>query len=292
MKNFSGFYPALITPYTKDNKVNYDSLKKLIEKLIYEGVTGFYITGSTGECFLLSHEERSEIIRFVLSETSGRVNTIVHVGSTSTDESISLAKTAEKYGADAVSAVPPFYYKYSFSELKAHYEMIINNCTLPMLIYNFPVMSGVTFTAENIAELCRLPRVIGLKHTSMNLYELEQFKRASENIIVLNGHDEILLGALAMGADGAVGSTFNIMFPLIKQIYDSFTKGDILSAREYQKKANCIIDVLIRAGVNQGIKYILESRQEIECNDCRMPMGKISENSKAELDAIFDEIKF
>lgn len=290
MNNLSGFYPALITPYTKNGDVHYESLKKLIDKLISEGVDGFYITGSTGECFLLSHEERAEVIRFVLEHTAGRVHTIVHVGSTATAEAVSFAKIAETCGADAISAVPPFYYKYSFEEIKLHYETIMGGCRLPMIVYNFPALSGVTFTPDHIAELYQNERLIGVKHTSMNLFELEQFKRKCKGLLVFNGHDEVLLGGLSMGADGAIGSTFNIIYPIIKEIYDAFVKHQMELAGASQQKANRFIDALIRSGVNQGIKYLLERYQEIECNGCRMPMKSISEESKHELDQIYKEL--
>lgn len=288
--NLKGLYPALITPYNEDKSINFTSLEKLIEKLIAEGVTGFYITGSTGECFLLSTEERKQIVKFVLEKTRKRVKTIVHVGSTNTGESIELAATAAEYGADAISAVPPFYYKYSFPELKAHYFRIMDSCPLPMILYNFPAMSGVTFTADNIKELCAHPHLAGIKHTSKDLYELEKFKRVGKDLIVFNGHDECMLGGLAMGADGAIGSTFNILFPHIKKIKDLYQANDMAGALQTQIFVNQIIDLLIESGVNQGIKYVLEKKYGIVCNGCRMPMKEISESSAKKLDAILDRI--
>lgn len=285
-----GLYPALITPYHEDKSIHFSSLEKLIEKLIAEGVTGFYITGSTGECFLLSTAERKEIIRFVLEKTGKRVKTIVHVGSTNTNESVELAAAALEYGADAISAVPPFYYKYSFPELKAHYFRIMDSCPLPMILYNFPAMSGVTFTADNIKELCTHPNLAGIKHTSKDLYELEKFKRVGSNLVVFNGHDECMLSGLAMGADGAIGSTFNILFPHIKKIKHLYQENRMEEALQVQIFVNQIIDILIESGVNQGIKYVLEKKDGIECNGCRMPMKEISESSAKKLDAILDRI--
>ncbi len=287
MKDFKGIYTALITPYTKDDKVNYDALGKLVEQQIAEGVHGFYITGSTGECFLLSREERKEIMEFILAKTAGRIKTIVHIGSTSTKEAIELGKHAKLHNADAISAVTPFYYKYSSAEIKNHYDKIVEEVDLPMVLYNIPTLTGSSLTTGELKELYKNPKIIGVKHTSMNLFDLQQYKTVDKDIIIFNGHDEVTVSGLAIGADGAIGSTFNIIFPLVKTITELFEAGEVAQAREKQIYMNEIICALIRAGVNQGIKYVLEKRDGIECNGCRMPMHTITEESKKELSELF-----
>ncbi len=288
MNILKGIYPALITPYNADGSINFDSLEKLIEKLIADQVTGFYITGSTGECFLLSFGERKELMQFIAKKTAQRVKVIAHVGSTNTTESIELAKAAETYGVDTISSVSPFYYKYSFEEIKSHYDAVMDACELPMVLYNFPALSGVTFTVENIEDLAKNKKLVAIKHTSKDLYEIEKFKRHCSDLVIFNGHDECFLGSLAMGADGAIGSTFNIMAPHFIKIQQLFSQNKMQEALELQKTVNTVIDSLIKSGVNQGIKYILEKKYGIECNNCRPPMAKITDDSKSLLDNILD----
>lgn len=290
MRDLKGIHAALVTPYTKEGAVNYPALGQLLDKLILEGADGFFIAGSAGECFLLTREERKEAAAFVLQKAAGRVRTIVHVGSTSTAEAIDLALHARAHGADAVSAVPPFYYKYDFEQIRAHFFAIMDACALPMIYYNYPAFSGVTVSCEDIRQLCAHPGMAGIKHTCVNLSELEQFRRACPGLQVFCGYDDILLGALAMGADGAIGSTYNILLPIASAIAKAFHAGDMKTALAHQQRANVFIEALNRSGMIQGIKYILESKYGIPCNGCRMPMKAISEVSIKELDGLFKQI--
>ena len=119
-KPFGGIYPALLTPFTQDNTINESALKRLIEYNIKKGVSGFYVTGSTGEAFLLSMEERKQVMKLVKNAVNGRCKLIAHVGCIATHLAIELAKYAEELGYDAISSVAPYYYKFSFSEIKQY----------------------------------------------------------------------------------------------------------------------------------------------------------------------------
>lgn len=285
MKEFAGIFPALVTPYTKTGEVDYEQLKKLIDKLIADGVNGFYVTGSTGECFFLSDEERNNIVKTVVAYTNKRIKVIVHVGSMSTQHSISFAKQAQNVGADAISAVPPFYYKYNFAEIKNYYFDIMNSVDLPMIAYNFPALSGIELTVEHIKKLNEHKNFIGIKHTCKDLYLLEQFRTVNENLVLFSGHDEIYLSALPLNIDGAIGSTFNVMAPKFIKMTKLFKSGEHTKALKLQQEVNVIISAMIICGVQQSIKYILRT-QGIECNGCRKPMREIADDHIKILDGI------
>lgn len=285
MKNFKGIYPALVTPYTASGSVAFDVIERLIDKLIGDEVSGFYLTGSTGECFFLSEQERRKVVEAACSRINGRANTIVHVGAISTQHTVELAKHAESCGADAISAIPPFYYKYSFEEILEQYNTVMDSTSLPMFIYNFPAITGIQFTVAQFAELASHKNFAGIKHTSQDLFQMQQIKAACPNKLIFNGHDEVFLAGLSMGADGAIGSTFNIMAPRFKRILRYFESGEIAKAQQEQITANEIISALIYAGVNQGIKYLLQF-EGIECNGCRKPMKKITNEAMIRLDNI------
>ncbi|MEG1985463.1 MAG: dihydrodipicolinate synthase family protein, partial [Oscillospiraceae bacterium] len=125
-ERFKGIFAALVTPYTESKEVSYTELKKLVRHLIKEGVNGFYVGGSTGEAFLLSHDERKKILEAVLEENAGERIVIAHVGCIGTDLAVDLAKHAESVGADAVSSIAPFYYKYSQDEICDYYDTLAN----------------------------------------------------------------------------------------------------------------------------------------------------------------------
>ena len=172
MKQFKGIYAALMTPFSKDGKVNFDAMGKLIDRCIRSGVNGFYVCGSTGEGVLLSVRERNEIYAFVGEYAAGRAKLIAHVGSLATRDAVAMAKNVRKCGFDAVSAVPPFYYAYGFEEIAGYYRAIADAAELPVIVYNFP-NAGTKFTIRDIEELFRDARFAGIKHTSQDLYQLE-----------------------------------------------------------------------------------------------------------------------
>ena len=287
MNKFKGIFPALVTPYTKDGAVNEYSLRRIVRLGMERECAGFYVGGSTAEAFILSMEERKTILDIVADEVSGRATIIYHVGTIGTADAIELAKHGKRVGVDAISAVPPFYYNFSIEEIKRHYWSIVDSVDLPMLVYNFPAFSGVNFSARDLEELMDHERIIGLKHTSMNLFDLERVKLKT-GAVVLNGYDEMFLGSLAMGADGAIGSTFNLMADKFVRIQRLFQEGDLESALKLQIEANNVIEAIIKVGVIQGIKYGLE-KMGIECNGCREPFKTVSAAERAELDRAFDE---
>jgi N-acetylneuraminate lyase len=284
MTSFKGIFPALVTPFKKDGSINIDSLKKLVRMNLEKEVDGFYIGGSTGEAFLLSMEERKQLIDIVVDEVKGKCTLIAHIGCVATDHAVELAKHAENAGVDAISSVPPFYYKFSFDEIKSYYFDIVEKVNLPMIVYNFPALSGVVLTTENICEFAKDTRFIGIKHTSMDLFQLERIKKENPSFLVFNGHDEVFLGGLAMGADGAIGSTFNFMSEKFIKIKKLFDAGKLNEAYQIQTEANGIINVLLKTGVIPGTKYIL-GRMGIDCGDCRRPFRQLSNNDKIMLDA-------
>lgn len=289
-KNIGGIIPALITPFEESGAVSESSLRKLVDRDIDAGVGGFYVGGSTGEAFLLTVEERRRIIEIVVDEAGGRVPIIYHVGSISTDEAVALARHGAKVGADAISAIPPFYYKFSFAEIKAHYYELADATDLPFIVYNFPAFSGVDLDTARAGELFAHSNIAGIKHTSKDLYMLERMKTRFPDVTILNGHDEVLLSALIAGADGAVGSTYNVLARIFVELSAAFHSGDIARARSLQTEANEMIQVFIEAGNYPSLKYLL-TRLGIPCGTCRKPFAPLTDDAKRSLDRLVERIR-
>lgn len=285
MIRLKGIYPALITPFTKNGSVNKHSLIKVVNMNINKGVDGFYVGGSTGEAFLLTLNERKQILEIVSEAVGDKCKIISHIGCISTEQTIELGRHAESVGVDAVSAIPPFYYKFTHEEIKNHYYSIISCINLPMILYNFPAFSGVSLDSENIKELLFDNRIIGIKHSSYDLYQLDRMKQTNKNLAIFNGCDEMFLAGLAMGADGGIGSTYNFMaekFIKIKQLYD---KGRHNDAREVQSQINEIIKVILKIGVLQSEKEIL-NMIGIDCGICKKPFRTLEESEKELLNGL------
>ena len=210
-EKFKGIFPALLTPFDGQDRVDTEVLGRLVDYNLQKGVDGFYVAGSTAEVFLLDAKERLAVMEAVSSRAGGKCTLIAHMGCISTKQAIEYAREAKEMGYDAISSVAPFYYKFSFEEIRRYYFDIVDAVDLPMLIYNFPAFSGVNLTTDNIREFLADDRFLGVKHTSSDFYALEQFKAGFPDKIVYNGYDEMFLAGLSMGADGGIGSTFNFM---------------------------------------------------------------------------------
>lgn len=285
---FTGIFPALLTPFKINGDINESSLRKLVRLNIEKGVRGFYVGGSTAEAFLMSLDERKKVLEIVVDEAHNDATVIAHVGTTATAHSLELAHHAESVGVDAISAVAPFYYKYTFDEIKTYYLDIVNSVDVPMIIYNFPNFSGVTLSADNARTLLEHQNIIGIKHTSNDFFALERFKRICEDIIVFNGFDEMFLSGLIAGADGGIGSTYNFMAEKFIEMQRLFNNGEIEKARKIQQTVNIIIDAMIPMGVMQAEKAIL-SIIGIEMGECRKPFSPITNEQYKQLKQLVEK---
>lgn len=289
--NLRGVMPALLTPFDAQQKIDKESLRRLVRFNIAQGIDGVYVGGSTGEAFIQSLAEREEVLEIVAEEGKGKITLIAHVGCVSTAESQQLAAAAKRYGFDAVSAVTPFYYPFSFEEHCDHYRAIIDSADgLPMVVYNIPALSGVKLTLEQINQLVTLPGVGALKQTSGDLYQMEQIRRAHPELVLYNGYDEIFASGLLAGADGGIGSTYNIMAWRYLGIVQALKEGDTAKAQQLQHECNKVIDLLVKVGVFRGLKTVLHYMDVLSVPLCRKPFAPVEDKFQAELKALAQQL--
>lgn len=287
-----GVMPALLTPFDRQQKLDTQSLRQLVRFNIAQGVDGLYVGGSTGEAFMQNSAERQEVLEIVAEEAKGKVTLIAHVGTVSTQESQQLAQAASRFGYDAVSAVTPFYYPFSFEEHCDHYRGIIDSADgLPMVVYNIPALSGVKLSLDQINTLVTLPGVGALKQTSGDLFQMEQIRRAHPDLVLYNGYDEIFASGLLAGADGGIGSTYNIMGWRYQGIVRALKEGDVATASALQTKCNEVIDLLIKVGVFRGLKTVLHYMGVIDVPLCRKPFAPVEEKYLPELRALAQRLQ-
>lgn len=272
MFDFKGIYTALLTPFDENNKVNEKELEKLVKHNINMGVQGFYVGGSTAEAFLLSTDERKEIMD-VVKAVAPEHKLLAHIGSIDEAEARELAAYAEKLSYDAISSVAPFYYKFSFEEIKNYYFRLADSSSLPMIVYHFPAFSGVNMGIKEIGTFLERENFMGIKFTSNDFFTLEQSKSRFPDKLAFNGFDEMCLAGLSMGADGAIGSTYNFMADKFVEIKRLFEAGDIAAAQEIQQQANKIITILAKVGVMQAEKEVL-NQLGFNFGVCRRPFGE------------------
>ena len=289
--NLRGVMAALLTPFDGQQKLDKESLRRLVRFNLRQGVDGLYVGGSTGEAFVQSGTERQEVLEIVAEEAKGKMTLIAHVGCLSTLESQQLARAAVGYGYDAVSAVTPFYYPFSFEEHCAHYQAIIESADgLPMVVYNIPALSGVKLTLDQINTLVTLPGVGALKQTSGDLFQMEQIRRAHPDLVLYNGYDEIFASGLLAGADGGIGSTYNIMGWRYQGMVAALKVGDVAKAQQLQCECNKVIDLLIKTGVFRGLKTVLHYMDVVSVPLCRKPFAPVDEKFLPELKALAQQL--
>ncbi|MGG8292643.1 N-acetylneuraminate lyase [Klebsiella sp. 141130] len=291
VSHLRGVMPALLTPFDAQQNIDRASLRRLVRFNIEQGVDGVYVGGSTGEAFVQSLSEREEVLEIVAEEAKGKITLIAHVGCVSTAESQQLAAAAKRYGFDAVSAVTPFYYPFSFEEHCDHYRAIIDSADgIPMVVYNIPALSGVKLTLEQINQLVTLPGVGALKQTSGDLYQMEQIRRAHPELVLYNGYDEIFASGLLAGADGGIGSTYNIMAWRYLGIVQALKEGDTAKAQQLQHECNKVIDLLVKVGVFRGLKTVLHYMDVLSVPLCRKPFASVEDKFQAELKALAQQL--
>ncbi len=210
-------------------------------------IGGLYLTGSTGETFLMSSEERKRQVEIVMAEVGGSLPVVVHVGAISTRASVDLAKHAQSVGAAGVSSVPPFYFKFTEDQIYGYYRDIAEATSLPMIVYNIP-LAGM-LTVGMIERLSNIENVRGVKYTGTALYEVTQIKDScKEGFQVYGGCDEMGASNVALGVHGIIGSFYNCIPDLYIRIWDAVKRGDVAEAAVLQRKALHIIMAGLKSG--------------------------------------------
>lgn len=246
IENFRGVIPAVLSVFDRDEALDEQGTRGLIRHLLSYEIGGLYLTGSTGEAFLMNSEERMKQVEIVMEEAEGKVPVVVHVGAISTRESIRLARHAQSAGATGVSSVPPFYFKFTEDQIFGYYRDIAEATDLPMIVYNIP-LAGM-MTVDMIRRLSEIGNVKGVKYTGTALYEVTQIRDAcKKGFRIYGGCDELGALNIAHGVDGIIGSFYNCIPDLYLKIWDAVKRSDLNTAEDLQRKALHVIECGIRS---------------------------------------------
>lgn len=276
-KKLGGIYSALLTSFNEDGSVNEQGVRQLVRHNIDVcKVDGLYVGGSTGENFLLGTDEKKRIFEIAKDEAGDKIQLIAQVGSLNINESKDLAKFVTDLGYDSLSAVTPFYYKFSFDEIKDYYNTITSVADNQMIVYFIPFLTGVNISVDQFKSLFENSKITGVKFTAGDFYLLERFRKAFPDKVLFAGFDEMMLPATVLGVDGAIGSTFNVNGVRARQIFEAAKKGDIKTALEVQHVTNDFISDVLANGLYGTLKVCLQEAG-VEAGYCRKPMGGYSD---------------
>lgn len=277
-----GIIPAVVTPLTAAGKFSEPAMRNLINYLIDGGVHGLFITGTTGEFYGLTPEEKREIYQVTLDETRGRVPIYAGTNGITTRESVMLTQLAEECGIDAVSILTPMFITPTQEQLIAHYKTIAANTSLPVLLYNNPPKTGVNLTAPTVAKLAEVPNIVSIKDSSGDLTltaEYIRLTRGIDNFNVLMGRDTLIYGALCYGAAGSIASCANVAPRLCADIYDKYMAGDLEGSLEAQFK---LAPLRIAFTIGTFPAVIKESLAllGIDVGPCMDPVGPMNDEER------------
>lgn len=248
-----GVFPALVTPFTKDEEVDIEPFKQLIRHLIPH-VNGIVPCGTTGEFMYLTTKEKMLLIETAVDEAKGKVPVVAGTGCPSTKHTKELTQFAKDAGADAALVVSPFFLTPSFKELYEHYDML-NDLDFPLVPYNIPQCTGVHhkwWTAEGLA---KLDNVIGIKDSSGDMpFLMALFEKIKGEISIFCGHDEMGMPALAAGADGLTLMSANLIPDKWQEIFSAVKSGDLMKAQNIQAEIQNLVRIVIRNGSTQAVK--------------------------------------
>ena len=236
MPIFKGAGIAIVTPFTQDDKVNFEELGKMIDFQIAGGTDAIIICGTTGESSTLTHEEHDECIKFAVEHTAGRVPVIAGTGSNSTAEAIRLSTHAQNNGADALLLVTPYYNKATQKGLIQHYTAIANSVDLPIILYNVPSRTGVNILPQTAVTLAKnVKNIVAIKEASGNISQVAELAALADGCIdIYSGNDDQVVPLLSLGGVGVISVLSNVMPKLTHDMVMSYLNGDVKLSRQLQ----------------------------------------------------------
>ncbi len=288
---FKGSACAIITPFTKDGKIDYPTLKKQVEFQIENGTDAIVVCGTTGEASVLSNREHRQVIRMVVKYAEKRVPVIAGTGSNSTEAAVKRSNAAEGAGADALLIVTPYYNKCSQDGLIKHYSFISERTCLPIIVYNVPSRTGVDIRPETYKELAEIRNVVATKEANGNISALMKTLALCRNKLdVYCGNDDQTAASMAMGAKGVISVLANIMpgemHKLAKLCSDGKTKESVTRQLELLDIANTMF-----CDVNPiPVKYAMNV-MGLDSGVYRLPLSDTSEINKKYIREVLTEHK-
>ena len=268
----TGAYSALYTPFRKDGSLNEEMVEKTIEYGMSRGLNGFYLTGSTGEGFLLSKDERKRVYDRAVKTVRGRAKLIAHVGCLATDDAVALAKHAAKVGIDWVSSVAPVYFGQNFDAAFAHYNAIAGATDLPFMIYS----AGAQVVPDRDVRFFEIPNVKGMTFTGYAYWTVKQLKRRlPKPAIFFAGADEQELCAFAYGDtfSGCIGTTDNMIPAHHARICALAAEGRFAEAQPLMDDVVRFVELVVSAPNASYWKSVMRYIG-LDCGPARSPAGQ------------------
>ena len=276
---FTGSCPALVTPFNTDGSINYDAFGKLIDDQINAGVDAVCVCGTTGESATMSIREHIAAVEYCVKRVDHRVKVIAGTGSNDTSAAVYLTQHAQDSGADAALLVTPYYNKASQTGLIKHYEYIADRTDLPMILYNVPSRTGVSFTAESYKVLAENPKINGVKEASGNFSLLAHTRcLCPEDFYIWSGNDDQVVPMMSLGAKGVISVASNIIPEVMVKMSHLCLENDFEAASKLQIDYMDLIDALFIEVNPIPIKTAM-NLMGMQAGPLRLPLCEMTEKN-------------
>jgi len=286
---FKGAYTALVTPF-KDNALDEEGLRRLIEFQISNRISGLVPCGTTGESATLTHEEHKRVIEVTIDATAGRVPVIAGTGSNSTEETIELTRHAKEAGADAALLITPYYNKPTQEGLYRHYEKVAMSVDIPLVLYNVPARTAVNMLPKTVARLSRIENIVAVKEATANMDQASWIRHlCGDSFSLLSGDDATALPFLALGGDGVISVASNVAPREMSDLCSLYPAGDLDGARKLHYRLLPLSKALFTETNPIPVKEALHMMGKIS-EEIRLPLTRLSEKNRDYLRTVLEEL--
>ncbi len=290
MAIFKGAGVAIVTPFHEDGSIHFEKFAQLVEDQIAGGTDAIIVCGTTGESSTLTHEEHLEMIRFCVETVKGRVPVVAGTGSNCTETAVYLSKEAQKYGADALLLVTPYYNKATQNGLYAHYKKVADSVELPIILYNVPSRTGCNILPQTAVRLCtEVENIVGIKEASGNISQIAKLQSLADGKVdVYSGNDDQIVPILSLGGKGVISVLSNVAPRQTHDICQKFFEGDVEGSMKEQLRAINLCDALFCEVNPIPVKAALNLMGK-EVGPARMPLSEMEPQNVERLRKAMEE---
>jgi len=286
---FKGTSTAIITPFTKDNKVDEEGLRRLVEFQEENGIETIVPCGSTGESAMLSHEEHIRVVEVVVDHVK-KAKVLAGAGSNSTSEAVMLSKRAEDIGVDGLLSISPYYVKPTQEGIYLHFKAIAESVDIPIVVYNIPGRTASNVTAETMLRMAEIDGICAVKEASGNLEQVKEIiKKRPKGFEVLSGDDAFTPALIRNGGDGVISVAANCIPKEMSELVRLLLAGENASADKLVAKLTPLFEVLFIETNPIPIKYVM-AKLGYGSGVPRLPLTKLTEKSRASVDSVLKNI--
>ncbi len=283
IRKLEGSVVALVTPFDRQGKVDFESLERLVDFQIEAGTDAILALGTTGESSTMTHEEDNEVARCVVERAAGRVPVIAGSGSNCTETMLEKSLAYQKIGVDGLLTITPYYNKSSEEGIYQHFKVVADAVDIPCILYNIPGRCGCSISANNVERLSQHPNIMGIKEASGNVsFAASIAHLLSDDFRMYSGEDALTLPLMALGASGTISVWADVQPALVHEMCRSFLDGDIERAREIQIAGIPLIHALFSEVNPIPVKEAIAQMGLIEAT-YRLPLCPMAENTRTRL---------